>query len=307
MPEEKLIIDFIASQLRMGIRNEKIRSDLLSNGWNDVDIDKAFGIVKLRAERRFKINPIAIIIVIIILMISAGVGVYFYTKEDTKQKITNENKVVFPDLDPVVVDNTENSTTTATTTIKKDIEQVSYKDIFEKQVTDFKYVRFKKEGEKTIITGIPKDENSTTTTKDFVFIKENNAWTLSLIETKQREDYLLDIASSTKVSLAILEVSNIKAWPSPPLASSPKTYIEISVKNTGNITAPNGLKMKVAFSDRKEAELSYTKPISPLETVSLKYYPYPDKNKKYTDKSGKYDISIYIEGSDPYSKTIDLY
>lgn len=98
------IVEFVKRHLQAGESQEKVRNDLLSNGWNDADINEAMTSIApqstvptigqiLLVKKSSKMIPVIISLVVLVLLGGGGVFAYKVYKDKSTKKI-NENESV---------------------------------------------------------------------------------------------------------------------------------------------------------------------------------------------------------------------
>lgn len=306
MPDKGLV-DFIATQQRLGAHVEKIRSDLRANDWTDSDIDAALAALDVKEknrqvrEQRFKKF---VIVFFVTVLICAGI-LAIYVALGNKVPIVaapTPTEVAFPDLSPQAP--VEATTTPTVVPVVDDIQAVKIK--FTEQFPGAMYVRAQKEADYMLVSGIFKEESGNATTKDLVFSKTNDAWTFDTGKTDERIARLQALASSTiPADSARPKVVGVKVTPQPPAVNSKDTVILVSIKNVGNLPT-EGFTFVTTYDARGSFESAVQTPIAPGQTLIWKYQPYP-VGEKYTDKKGKHRITISLPDQDPFTQEFDLY
>jgi hypothetical protein len=306
MPDKGLI-EFIASQQRLGAHIEKIRSDLRANDWTDSDIDAALAALDVKEknrqvrEQRFKKF---VIVFFVTVLICAGVLVIYIALGHKVPIVAapTPTEVAFPDLSPQAP--VEATTTPTIVPVVDDIQAVKTK--FTEQFPGAIYVRAQKETDYMVVSGIFKEESGNATTKDLVFTKANDVWTFDTGKTDERIARLQAVASSTiPADSARPKVIGVKVLPQPPAINSKDTVILVSIKNVGSLSA-EGFTFITTYDTRGSFESAVQTPVAPGQTLTWRYEPYP-VGEKYTDKKGKHRITIALPDQDPFTQEFDLY
>ena len=107
------LLDYVKQQLQNGVSKEQIKSNLLSNGWQESDINEAFALVdslmsstvsqisnspQLPAEFQQPVEPktkrslFAVLLALGILLVAGGVFGYFYYFRETPEKVIEKMK-----------------------------------------------------------------------------------------------------------------------------------------------------------------------------------------------------------------------
>lgn len=301
MPDKSLI-DFIVSQKRIGARIEKIRSDLMTGEWTDVDIDAALAYIeqqeKKRTARGKAFKKFFLILLGIILILG---GTYItLTLMGKKVPLIPEQKlapITFPDFtEPAPQEVIE----TSVPVVPDDITSVRAQ--FEKDFKDVVYIRAIHSGVDMIVSGLIKNEFGSTSPKDFYYSKVQGNWKWDEQKTEARYT-----ASSTPVGLPPrVRVAEIRVTPLPPKVNDANTKILISLTNTSDLPTVGSTMFTIEYDERPAATTTYTKVINPGETAVVTFVPYP-AGKKYTDKKGKHTIVVTLPDDEPTTKEFDLY
>lgn len=305
MPDKSLL-DFIVSQKRIGARIEKIRSDLRMNDWTDVDIDVAITYLenqeKNRARRSSVFKKIIYTITASILICLGIVLVMFFSGKKVPLITSSPvERIQFPDLLPRTVEAPQ-----ATTTPNSVDDILSVKKRFSEQFPGAQYIRAQKENGVMIVSGSVTDEFGTITTKEYVFVKNGDVWSVDMTKTQEREAAILEQASSTiPIAVAQPKVVEVKVRPAPPLVNNTQTEVLVDIKNFGRLETES-LTFSVLFDTRDVFEGRIETPIGPDQIYTWRYRPY-EIGKKYSDKKGKHTITITMPGEEPFTQEFDLY
>ena len=70
------LLDYIKQQSQQGINNEQIKQSLLANGWQNTDIEEAFGAPQIPTQpkkrhwKKFVLITIGVIVILIVALLS---------------------------------------------------------------------------------------------------------------------------------------------------------------------------------------------------------------------------------------------
>lgn len=138
------IVDYIKKQLQLGDTQEKIRNDLIANGWTEADYYSAIAAISTGADttstpgasspmsqttntqiaKSRDVHPV-ILSIVVVLLIGAFVGAYFYMENRKDLPVATESTQIDQSVPNTISTETETKsaavTTTTTTTNKSDL------------------------------------------------------------------------------------------------------------------------------------------------------------------------------------------